>query len=67
MPVCSQPVESPVSASSVLNTSMLRFTTWRIPDVGRAVVIRPAACHVVPDVSWLRSSSTTSVHPRLAR
>ena len=67
VPVGSHPVDNPVSASSVVNTSMLRFTTWRMPDVGRAVVINPAACQVVPEVSWLRSSSTTSVQPRRAR
>ena len=32
-----------------------------------ALVIRPAACQVVPDVSWSRSSSRTSVTPSAAR
>jgi len=35
--------------------------------VGLAWVIRPAACQVVPEVSRLRSSRTTSDQPRLAR
>lgn len=31
------------------------------------VLIRPAACHVVPEVSWSLSSNRTSSTPNLAR
>jgi hypothetical protein len=61
------PVAKPVSSSSVWKTRRLRRTISRVPYVGLAWVIRPAACQVVPEVSRLRSSSTTSVQPRLAR
>ena len=32
-----------------------------------AEVISPAACQVVPEVSWSRSSRTTSRQPRVVR
>ena len=42
---------------------------WRIAVESREVepkqVISPAACHVVPEVSRSRSSSTTSVQPEV--
>ncbi len=38
-----------------------------VSDVEPNVTINPAACHVVPDVSRSRSSSTTSAHPWWAR
>ena len=38
-----------------------------VPILDPNVTVRPAACHVVPDVSRSRSSSTTSVQPMCAR
>ena len=38
-----------------------------VSSVIPALVIRPAACQVVPAVSSCRSSSSTSVTPRCAR
>jgi hypothetical protein len=67
VPVSTNPVEKPVSSSSVRKVSMLRWTIARVPHVRRAWVTRPAACHVVPEVSVFCSRSTTSLQPRLAR
>ena len=39
----------------------------KVSDVDPKQVISPAACHVVPEVSRSRSSSSTSVHPAWAR
>ena len=62
------PVDSPVSASSRAYRSRvyLRISV-EVSDVEPNVTISPAACHVVPEVSWSRSSSTTSVQPSPAR
>ena len=38
-----------------------------VSDVDPNVTISPAECHVVPEVSWSRSSSRTSVQPSQAR
>ena len=38
-----------------------------IVDVAPSWPTKPAACHVVPDVSWSLSSKTTSFQPNLAR
>ena len=38
-----------------------------VSDSEPKVTMSPAACHVVPDVSWSRSSSTTSFTPLCAR
>ncbi len=38
-----------------------------VSEVDPKVTMRPAACHVVPDVSWSRSIRTTSFHPMWAK
>ena len=67
LPTCRIPVATPVSASSFTYKSAEYFASRVMLADPRNCPISPAACHVVPDVSCFRSSSTTSVHPALAR
>ena len=62
------PVESPVSSSRRAYRSRV-YTRMAVDvsDVEPNVTINPAECQVVPDVSWSRSSSSTSVQPAWAR
>jgi hypothetical protein len=62
------PVATPVSASSRAYSfaEYLRISV-DVSDVEPNVTMRPAACHVVPDVRRSRSSSTTSFQPMWAR
>ena len=63
-----KPVAKPVSASSrVYRSRVYLRSSVEVSEVEPNVTIRPAACQVVPDVSWSRSSSTVSVHPRWPR
>ena len=62
------PVECPVSCSSrAYRSREYRLKNRAVSSVIPAEVISPAACQVVPAVSWCCSSSTTSVQPRCAR
>ena len=63
-----KPVASPVSASSRRYSSVVYWrSSVEVDDVLPNVTINPAACHVVPDVNWSRSTSTTSVQPMWPR
>ena len=63
-----KPVASPVSASSRAYRSRVYLrSSVDVSDVDPNVTISPAACHVVPEVSWSRSTSTVSVQPRCPR
>ena len=60
-----RPVARPVSASSrPYRSSVYRRISVDVSEVEPKVTMRPAACHVVPEVSLSRSRSTTSVQPR---
>src|SRR5690349_24942950 len=67
-PIGLNPVASPVSSSRRAYRSRvyLRISV-DVSEVDPNVTIRPAACHVVPDVNRSRSSRTTSAQPSLAR
>ena len=67
LPHCFQPVASPVSASSVLYSSMPYLLITVMLRLGRICPTSPAACQVVPLVSLPCSSKTTSVLPARAR
>jgi hypothetical protein len=67
LPQAFQPVARPVSASSVLYSSMPYLLMRVMLRFGRIWPTSPAACQVVPQVSWPCSSSSTSVMPSLAR
>ena len=67
LPHCFQPVARPVSASSVAYSSMPYLLIRVMVRFGRIWPIRPAACQVVPQVSWPCSSSSTSFSPSAAR
>ena len=63
-----KPVANPVSASRRSYRSRLYSLIQSVvSSVKPAEVISPAACQVVPAVSWWRSRSRTSVHPALVR
>ena len=67
-PTGRNPVECPVSASSLVYRSReYRLKNSAVSSVIPAEVISPAACQVVPAVSRCCSSSTTSVQPSWAR
>jgi len=66
-PFCRKPVAWPVSASSDRYSSAVYFASSVRLRVARNCPTSPAACQVVPEVSLLRSSSTTSVMPILVR
>ena len=66
-PTRRNPVARPVSASRLPYNSWEYFASLVMFAVARNWAIRPAACHVVPDVNCLRSNNTTSVHPNLVR
>ena len=66
-PFCLKPVAWPVSASSPANSSDVYFASSVMLRVARNCPTSPAACQVVPQVSCLRSQSTTSVIPILVR
>ena len=62
-----KPVATPVSASKLPYSSWEYFASLVMLAVARNCAIRPAACHVVPDVSCLRSNKTMSFQPSFAR
>lgn len=68
-PTGMKPVDMPVSSSSTCEYSSLEYLriSVEVSESDPNVTMRPAACHVVPDVIWSRSSSTTSVQPSFAR
>ena len=67
-PIGRKPVAWPVSASSREYRSLVYIrSSVEVCEVEPNVTIRPAACHVVPEVSRSRSSSTVSVQPSWAR
>ena len=68
-PTGMKPVDMPVSSSRTCEYSSLEYLRISV-DVSESdpnVTIRPAACQVVPEVIWSRSSNSTSVQPSLAR
>ncbi|GBL38202.1 sarcosine dehydrogenase, mitochondrial [Anaerolineaceae bacterium] len=66
-PFCRKPVGWPVSASNVASRLEVYCASCVRLRVARSWPTSPAACHVVPDVRRLRSSSTTSVRLSLVR
>lgn len=63
-----KPVAKPVSASRFVYRSRVYLrSSVDVSDVDPNVTISPAACQVVPEVSWSRSTSTVSVQPRWPR
>ena len=66
-PQRTKPVATPVSSSSVPYNSCEYLANFVMLAVARSCAINPAACQVVPDVSFFRSSRTTSVQPSFAR
>ena len=65
--VGAEPVDCPVSASSSLSTAIEYSHNFACDSFARMVPTRPAACQVVPQLNWLRSSCITSLQPSFAR
>ena len=63
-----KPVDRPVSSSRTREYRSLVYLRIDVDvsDIDPYVTIRPAACHVVPDVSLSRSRSTTLQAPLLS-
>ena len=66
-PFIFQPVAWPVSASSAAYNSTLYLSSCVMLADVRSWPTSPAACHVEPLVSLLRSSTTISLRPSFAR
>ncbi len=66
-PRCWKPVACPVSSSNVANRFVVYCARRVRFCVARNCPTKPAACHVVPLVSCLRSNNTTSETPRFAK
>ena len=62
-----QPDACPVSASRRSYSSTEYLSSWVTLALVRSCPTSPAACQVEPEVSRLRSSSTTSFQPARAR
>ena len=62
-----KPVETPVSFSKFPYNSCEYLANFVMFADARNCAINPAACHVVPDVSCLRSKRIISFQPFLAK
>jgi hypothetical protein len=64
-PLLIQPGSMPVSASRLINKSLVVPKSWISTSLGRSRQIKPAVCHVVPAVKRAFSSKTART-PRRA-